>query len=178
MIVEWFQRLPADVSVEEAKIHARIDGNDEDALIQTMITTASLEFEDRAQIAIASNAIRVRFPEWPIAMKERLTLPIGPLVDPEDVEVTTDTGEFKNYRVNIGLRPTLTLTGERPAGAFQVEYDAGFEADGKQIPDDIRLALLDQVAAYYDARGASGDKALALSPHFSRIAARYRGVRA
>lgn len=45
------------------------------------------------------------------------------------------------------------------------------------LPDDLRLAIIDQAAMLYDARGGDTDRPLGLSMAAARIVARYRGVR-
>lgn len=45
------------------------------------------------------------------------------------------------------------------------------------LPDDLKLAIIDQAAMLYDARGGETDRPLGLSMAAARITARYRGVR-
>ncbi|NGM46400.1 phage gp6-like head-tail connector protein [Rhodobacter sp. SGA-6-6] len=45
------------------------------------------------------------------------------------------------------------------------------------LPDDIKLAIIDQAAMLFDARGGETDRPLGLSMAAARITARYRGVR-
>lgn len=174
MIVHRLERLASGViDLADAKLLARVDADDEDTILERMCITAVMEFEDRAQIAIRNQAVRVTLPEWP--RSAALLLPIGPLVDPEAMTVTAGEVDFDGFTIQAGNRARLRLTAARPAGPVQVEYFAGFD---DEVPDDIHHALLDQVATYYDARGATDGKLLPVSPHFARIAARYRGVRA
>lgn len=49
--------------------------------------------------------------------------------------------------------------------------------DATDLPDDLRLAILDQAAMLYDARGGMTDRPLGLSMAAARITARYHGVR-
>jgi hypothetical protein len=44
------------------------------------------------------------------------------------------------------------------------------------LPDDLRLAIIDQTAMLYDARGGMTERPTGLSLAASRICARYRGV--
>lgn len=45
------------------------------------------------------------------------------------------------------------------------------------LPADLKLAIIDQAAMLYDARGGETDRPLGLSMAAARITARYRGVR-
>ena len=50
-------------------------------------------------------------------------------------------------------------------------------ADAADLPDDLRLAIIDQAAMLYDARGGDTERPAGLSMAAARIVARYRGVR-
>lgn len=177
MIVQRLERAASGaVSIADAKLRARLDHDDDDSDIGRMCITAVLEFEDRAEIALLNQAVRVTLPEWP--QRAELALPIGPVIDGDSITLIVGGNENDAFAVSTGLRPVLRLTGPRPPGGVLIEYIAGFGNDGAAIPQDIMHALLDQVATYYDARGAAAGKLLAVSPHFARIAGRYRGVRA
>lgn len=45
------------------------------------------------------------------------------------------------------------------------------------LPADLKLAIIDQAAMLFDARGGETDRPLGLSMAAARIVARYRGVR-
>ncbi len=45
------------------------------------------------------------------------------------------------------------------------------------LPDDLRLAIIDQASMMFDSRGGMTDRPLGLSMAAARIVARYRGVR-
>ncbi|MFC3060374.1 head-tail connector protein [Paenirhodobacter populi] len=56
------------------------------------------------------------------------------------------------------------------AAEYTLPEDAG------DLPDDLKLAILDQAAMLFDARGGSTERPVGLSLAASRIVARYRGV--
>lgn len=66
------------------------------------------------------------------------------------------------------------------AAALDVCGAAGIEipGDAADLPDDLRLAVMDQAAMLYDARGGDTKRPLGLSLAAARITARHRGVRA
>lgn len=167
--------LPA-VDLAEAKNHARVDGDFEDVDFARMIDAATREAEDYAQMALLTQAIRVVLPYWP--RPDTIALPITPLLDWSSATVTAGGVAFEDFAVMTGQRPALRLTGARPGGEIIIDYSAGFGDQPEDIPADLRHALLDQIATYYDARGAMDGKTVTLSPHFARIVGRYRGVRA
>ena len=163
------------IGLDEVKAHVRVDGDFEDAELDRMMVSAVIEAQEHASIAFRFQAIRVTLDAWP--RSRSLALPIGPLLDWSSVSVTAAGSEFEDFSALTGQRPELRLTSARPAGQISIDYIAGFGETGAEVPEDLRHALLDQVAAYYDARGAVDRKTAALSPHFARIVGRYRGVR-
>lgn len=177
MITERLERPAAGIlSLAEVKNHVRFDGDDDDPAFARMMTSAILEAEDYASIAFRDQAVRITLKAWPRV--HCLTLPIGPLLDASTVSVTVAGDEFEGFSIQTGQRPVLHLSGPCPAGAVVIEYIAGFGETGAEVPEDLRHALIDQIAAYYDARGAVDRNTVTLSPHFARIVGRYRGVRA
>ncbi|MBC9245152.1 hypothetical protein H4P12_00120 [Paracoccus sp. 11-3] len=160
----------------EAKSLARVMHDDEDADLYRMVNAAALEAEELAQIALLHQTVRVTLDGWPRGSS--FALPIAPLLDWSTVQITADDTAFEDFSVITGQRPAIRATGPRPCGVVVIEYQAGFGADGTDLPADLRQAVLDQVVAYFDARGPGDPKAVALSPHFVRIVGRYRRVRA
>lgn len=177
MIIERLSRpnaLAFDLS--EAKSHAHVTDDFEDFDFARMIEAATREAEEYAQIALLSQYIRVVLPCWPRALT--ISLPITPLLDWSTVTVTANGVGFDDFSVITGQRPALRLSAGRPAGEVIIDYQAGYGDQAGDIPADLRHALLDQIATYYDARGAVDRSTITLSPHFARIVGRLRGVRA
>lgn len=158
------------------KEHVRVLDDDFDRELLAMAATAVAEAEDFAQLALRSQAVRVTLTEWPLGPV--LALPIGPMLAADSVTVTVNGAAFYGFTALTGPRPALALTAPRPCGPVMVEYIAGYGETAAAIPEDLRHAVMDQAAAYFDARGAVDAKRVSLSPHFARILGRYRGVRA
>lgn len=176
MIIERMDRPTAlAVDLEEAKNHARVDGDYDDFALAQMIATATREAEDYAQVALLAQPIRVILPCWPQSLT--LQLPIGPVFDWSSITILAGTEPIDDFSVMTGRRPAVRLATARPAGVIIIDDQAGYGDEVSDIPPDLRHALLDQVAIYYDARGAVDRKTVSLSPHFARIVGRYRGVR-
>lgn len=178
MIVQRLETpLAAIADMDELRTHARVDPGDDsmDRELDRMAFAAVREAEDIAQIALLAQRVRVTLDSWPRA--STLPLPIGPLIDWSTVEVTADGEPFEGFSVLTGLHPAVRLTEARPCGGVVIDYVAGWP-DVTSIPEDLRLAVLDQAAAFYDARGPGDPRVQARSPHFARIIGRYRRVRA
>lgn len=65
------------------------------------------------------------------------------------------------------------------AAANDIAHAAAYTLpdDAADLPDDLRLAIIDQATMIYDARGGDTERPLGLSMAAARIVARYRGVR-
>lgn len=158
----------------EAKALLRVDGDVSDAEIARMGDAAARELEHHASLALLRQSIRLELDSWPGG--DVLPLPVGPVLAGAPVTVTDGGEPFTGCTLSHGLRPALRINGAAPGGAVVVTYEAGFGTEPATIPDDLRLAVLNQAGAYFDLRGASDGKLQALSPHAARIAARYRRV--
>lgn len=161
------------LTLADTKRWARVDGEEEDADFARMIDAVAREAEDYAQIALLDQTIRILLPCWP---RGHVRLPILPILDRNSIRVTIDTRPWADVLIDGGSRPLLVMCGNPPSGVVVIEYRAGFGATPATIPADILHAMTDQVAVYYDARGAFNKDKIGLSPHFTRILGRYRGV--
>ncbi|MFV0299896.1 MAG: capsid cement protein [Paracoccus sp. (in: a-proteobacteria)] len=167
MIVERLNRpMGGAVTLADVALHARADSVEFLPELQRFADAAALEAEDLAQIALRSQAIRVTLEVWPRCLSVRL--PIGPLLDWSSVIVTVDSQPFGDFSVVTGLRPELRVTA-RPSSPIIINYTAGYGDTPETIPEDLRLAVMDQAACYFDARGPVDVKTRAQSPHFARI---------
>lgn len=164
--------------LDQLKLHLRVDHDDEDAAILNMGFAAAAEIEAFAQIALLHQTIRVNILE-PATGGHGITLPIGPVLDPASVAVQINGQAFDGFEV-LGFRRPYLLWPNRyrdlAPSRVDIKYKAGFGAEAADIPNDLRLALMDQAAALYDGRSPSDAKVLSCSPHMARISARYRGV--
>ena len=169
--------------LDDVKLHARIDGDHDDAALAVMAWAAAREIEAHCALALMTQIITVTASEW----GRRVSLPICPL-DVEaldDHPITVQTREAdgslvswpQDWFVDMGRFPVLRLPDRQfmDGKALVVSYPAGFGATASSIPDDLQLAIMDQAARSYDLRGAEDGKQ-GLSLAASRIAARYRRV--
>ena len=173
----------APFDLDEVKTHARISGDFDDWAVAQMAGTAAREIEAHCAMALLSQTIIVTLTEWGCVVP----LPVGPLdvVALDDYPITVQTREAdgslitwpQGWWVDAGRYPVLHLTDRAfmDGTALVVSYPAGFGAEASRIPEDLRHAINDQAAAFYDLRGAEDGKQ-GLSLAASRIAARYRRV--
>lgn len=149
------------------KLHARVDGNDDDAGLTLMGRTAAAEIEQYADLALLRQTIVLDIE----ANGDPVHLPIGPLAT--DALVTINDSLFTG-QISGGRYPVLTLP-EAITGTVAVSYEAGWDTLAA-IPADLQYAVIDHAAMLYDGRAADEIKQ-GLSVAAARIAARYRRVR-
>lgn len=156
------------------KLHARVDGDDSDSELSRMGFTAAAQIEHFAQIALLDQTIRVT--AFNINRVGPFMLPVGPCLHEEEISVSVDGWVFHDFSVAVGVRPCLLLTRPIIAETAVIEYRAGFGGNASDIPAALSEALIDQALLLFDGRAPMDSKALSLSPHTARVAARYRGV--
>ena len=165
------------ISLDEAKTHLRIDGDDEDTAVSMLIVMAREFAEDYTRLAFISQTWRWRLDAWPTAtpphvvvpflrnspQKRYVRLPRGPLLSVEGVltydnkdeptlwsenEYFVATGEDRLYRRTFGSWPE---PGTECRG-IEINYTAGFGTLAEDVPTPIRHATLMMVAYYYENR--------------------------
>jgi len=169
------------VSLDQVKARARIDGDDDDMDLQSLIDTAAAEIEAHCGLALLAQTVTVTRRAW----CKRIPLAIGPfwpegLADhPIIVELLDEAGNATphpaGWWIEGGRYPVLNLTGDGNGAAIRIRYPAGYGTDPGSIPADLALAVTDHAAMMYDARGMT-DAAQGLSLAASRIAARHRRI--
>lgn len=167
-----FVRIPAAATdafdLEALKLHARVDTDDEDTVLQLMGRTATHEIEAYCDIALLRQTIIVSVE----ATTDPIHLPVGPLAP--DAVVSID-GEPVIGAVTAGRYPALTFPDDI-TGSVSVSYEAGYGDEPSDIPADLQYAVIDHASRLYEMRGAD-DGEQGLSVAAARICARYRRVR-
>ncbi|MBU3028959.1 hypothetical protein [Paracoccus marinaquae] len=135
---------------------------------QRLADAAAMEIEAYCEISLTTQTITAHtFAE----AGELISLPVGPLAPGSTVTVN---GTAFTGTVEGGRYPRLTLP-EDMSGALTISYEAGYGTDPADVPDDLKLAVMDQASGIFDYRG-DDTKRPHLTPAASRIAARYRRV--
>ncbi|WP_170317538.1 head-tail connector protein [Paroceanicella profunda] len=159
------------LSSETLAEHVRVGDAEQIAEAERLAFVAASEVEQLAGLALLTQTIRLMLDGWPGGW---LHLPIAPLPSDGTVAVTVGGEPVSPRAVVPGRRPALLLDALRPEGVVLIEYEAGYGTTAESVPADLRHAVADQAAALFDARGVSDAKTISLSPHLSRIVARYK----
>lgn len=159
---------PAAATLASLKERARVSDTDTDLALSVLMDAATEEIEAAADIALMRQTIIVEL-DADAAMP--FALPIGPLA--RNAAVTLDGLPLIDAAVP-GLRPVLYVPDWQP-GPHVVTYDAGWDST-EALPADLRLAVVDQAAFLFDARGLTEHRQ-GLTPAAARAVARYKRVR-
>ena len=153
------------VTLAETKLHLRVDHNDEDGLINSLIKLARQDVERMCNLALITQTWDWSMDAWP----DRLfSIPLWPLQNVTSIrwknlagtETTIDAG---NYIVDASSRPgRVSLNAAYswptdelyPLAAVTIQFTAGFGADGASVPERYRQAILLLVGHYYENREA------------------------
>ena len=164
------------VSVSEAKQHLRVDIDDDDTYIGSLITAARKYAEEYLDRALVSQQLTMRLdtfpyefelPRPPMATSGTLTATaITYALDPGSASTatpTTTTLSSTSYRVDRDDTPGKIRTvynGTWPShltdpNAVTVSWWAGYGSAGSDVPQAIRHAILMHVAHLYESRQAA-----------------------
>ena len=150
------------VTLAEAKALARVDGNVEDALIQSLILTSRLHIETALSIALITQSWRVVLDAWP--QGDVLDLPLRPVQSIVSVSVLSADGvpttiDAADYRLDAASAPPRLVrragawpSPGRARGGIEIDLVCGYGASGGHVPQPIRHALLLLVAHWYEHR--------------------------
>jgi uncharacterized phiE125 gp8 family phage protein len=150
------------VSLAAAKLHLRVDHDDEDTLITSKMLSARLALESICRRAFLTQTLEMRLDEFP---GRRFELPYPPLqsissikyVDSDNVEhtVANTSYGFDAYAEPgiVYLRDGYSWPGVSliAVGGFRVQYVAGWTA-AEAVPETIKNAILLLTGQLYENR--------------------------
>jgi uncharacterized phiE125 gp8 family phage protein len=158
--------LKEPISVDELKTFGRIDGVDEDALLEGFIKSVREAAEGYLGRAFIEQSITLVMDFWPSGV---IHIPRPPLisitevrtVDEEDVATVYDSDNY--YIITNDTPGRLVLKNgatppqntDRYFGGFEIEFKAGYGAAVTDVPQDIRDGLKLWATAFYEERVAS-----------------------
>jgi uncharacterized phiE125 gp8 family phage protein len=159
----------APVSLDEAKLHLRIDHNDDDTLISSLIDAATAYLDGWSGIlgrALVTQTWRQDFCRFSDCMR----LPLAPVTDADQVQIkyfdaenTEQTLDASAYILLSDARgPIITLAPDqswpdtyRREDAVNITFAVGY-GDADAVPASIRTAIIIQVRDMYVGTSASG----------------------
>ena len=150
------------VSLEEAKLHLRVDSGDDNALITSLIKTARRFIESQTGKALIDQTWELRLD----AAGETIPIPKAPLLSVvSKIEVISEAGvtsEVSSSLYNsdtpqdspgrVKLKEGCTWPDHRGFDSFIVTFVAGYGATATLVPDELRQGILQLVGHYYEGR--------------------------
>ena len=154
------------LSLAEAKSWLRVDGADEDQLIQSLITSARLGVEATTNRLLITQQWRLLLDSWPSDLA--LPLPLAPVRQVVRVRIADAAGLFveapaTQYRLDANLdRARLVLSAPLPnpgqtISGISIDLTVGY-GDATAVPEALRLAMRHLIALWFANRGdGAGD---------------------
>jgi len=158
------------ITLANAKLHVRVDIDDDDDLIERLITTARQHAETITRRAIASATYELVLDDFPDLSDEEIKLPRPPLESVTSIKYTDSDGDETEWDsskyIVYDSEPAVIVPayGESypfftpyPKGAVKVRYVAGYKADPDdpelELPEPIKEAMLLMITDLYENRG-------------------------
>jgi uncharacterized phiE125 gp8 family phage protein len=178
------------VSLDDAKAYLKLDTDDEDALVTTLVTAARLHVEGTTGRALLNQSWRLVLDDWPSV--GLLRLPVAPLqsltaITAYDINGDPVTLSTDGVLWDAQAAPTLLYLpagfGDavilRPLQAIEIDYVAGYGTDPADVPATLRQALLLLVAYWFEHRDAvvlAGSGSV-IPSGFDQLVGAYRSIR-
>ena len=152
------------VTLAEAKLHLRVDGTDEDALIWLYIKAARESCEDRLECTLPVTSWRLTLDSFPEAIRllrgPMLTLDAVRYIDIDGVQQTLSP---QDYRLDMASTPGYVVPSFGKAwpetraeiNAVEVDFTAGYSIE---IPAATKAWILLAIGELYANREASSDR--------------------
>jgi uncharacterized phiE125 gp8 family phage protein len=150
------------ISLAEAKAHLRIDVDDEDALISSLIVAARMFVERTLGLALISQGWSYFLDFWP--RSTCVTLSISPVqavgtVTLHDTDGGATVVDAEDYAVDALSSPARVVFKSAPPpvvtrelNAFEIAFTAGYGDEASDVPAPIRQALMLLVAHWFERR--------------------------
>ena len=159
---KWTVTVPPvarPVTWAEAKAHLRLDTDEQQAYVETLITAATDYAEDRLASALMPQTVLATFYDG-----EPIKLPRGPLLDVLAI-VDRDGASLTDYDLaHAGHAARIVLNQGGAGYPVSVTYRAGY-ADAAAIPASIKLGILCHVGTMFENRESAGDRVRHVVPH-------------
>lgn len=151
------------VAMQDVKDFARIEGDDEDILLEGFIQAVRIATEEYLGRALIQQTIRMLMDYWPGKVIE---LPRPPLISVTKIAILDEDGaetpySSDNYYVVTEAIPgklilkksvSIPTNTSRDYGGFLIEYKAGYGTDSIDVPKPIVEGIKLWTAVLYETR--------------------------
>lgn len=170
-IDRWSDRLitapeSEPISVNEAKLHVRLDGDDENAIVYGLIVASRASAEKFLGRALMTQTRELTLDDFPDDDNCPIRLPAPPVQSVTSVKYYDENGTLQtwagaNYQTDLvseipRLMPvfggTWPVTKYGSFNTVQVRYVAGYGVNGGAVPEPIRQAILLTIGELFENR--------------------------
>jgi uncharacterized phiE125 gp8 family phage protein len=172
--------LAEPVTLAELKAHLRIDADDENDLLESLVRVARAHLEAVTGVALISQGYRLALDDWPSeGVIQLLRTPVQTidailLYDADGVEQTLD---LSGLLLDGSAHPARLAMRQRPRpgqaiNGIEIEFTAGF-GSGAEVPPELKRAVLIHAAYLHEFRGAVTPdmQPAAIPPGYDRLIA-------
>jgi uncharacterized phiE125 gp8 family phage protein len=164
--IKFTESTPTEpVTRAEVKTHCKIDTTDEDTYIDTLITQVRRRIENLCGISIVSKTVILT-----TDFTQEDYLPYGPVSAITEVKLRVDTNTDGTPDYDTLVDDDYTTDGEdyllfnsSYIGRHKITYTAGYTT----VPDDLKLAILNECAFRFQNRGDQSRQYVAENPGLS-----------
>ena len=164
------------ISVAEAKAQMRVEGNDDDTIIERLVN-AAVAFVD-VQGVLGRAMITQTWGEWLAPNPSTVMLSLGPVqsvsaIKYYDIDGVLQTATLADFNV-FGTPNRITITPKTSKAwpitqtrddAIKIEYVVGYGSTSASVPQTVRHALLMLVAHWYENRETTQEKQMQDLPY-------------
>ncbi len=169
-LISMATQLP--VLLSEARDFLKISHTDEDAMITTYIRAATRACEGFTGRKLIKQQWQLTLNDWGDGV---IQIPLSPLLSVDKieywnegvfVEIASSSFLLDNVSYQARILPQTGYQWPEPTSdvaGIRIAVSAGFGESQNDVPQDIRLGLLQWVAAVYDAQELTGNQAVHLA---------------
>jgi uncharacterized phiE125 gp8 family phage protein len=152
------------VALSELKVWLRIDGDEQDTLLASLIVAARIHVEHTFGLALINQRWSLFLDAWPETRELRLSpSPVRRVTalrvyDAGDAPETLDPAQY--LLETTPLAPCIRRRGDaawpqplREMNGVEIEFEAGFGAEPASVPEPVRQALLLLAGWWFEDRG-------------------------
>lgn len=164
---------PAAVELEAAKLHLRVDNQEEEFLIMSLIVAATQMAEHELGRALVAQEWTLKLDKFPSGCIHLAMSPVQSIVSIRYVDAYGVAQELTEYEL-VDSPSTPLLNGAWPEGSdVVITFKAGF-GEIEDVPKSIQQWILAHVGNMYANRESTIDKQILVTPFIARLLDRYR----
>ena len=155
------------VTLSELKTFARLDGEDENDLLEEFITASRDQIEKYLNLSLISKKLEIYMDQW---NTRDLVMPYSPVIsldsikeiqeDGTETEVDTDIYfilETIPSRIAINDNESMPYSDARSIAGYKIQYTAGYGTAASDVPIVIKIAIMQYATDMYENRVMNGE---------------------